>query len=456
MSIGVMTCSKLRKKSEELRQHSIYIRPDDSDTDFDFYVLIDSEEARKKNDFLKKLQIYINSGKISDKEKRKRSQESLLNSLDPNNLGLKVLIEKYPYRLFVVIDKNDNDWKVEGKTPLDNAFPWGKYSSQFIKKRICWLDKEEFEKALGKNEESNLLNSATNIFISFNPYERAKMWLYYKWIEHLVENRDDLHKEKLTLIIALFEEGMQLSSYSPITLFSLEGGAIKCDSKIFSISDKFEIKLIGNSNNSFMESQGKKEHVKDNELLSWEGTSLVNFSNTIFYKRHEIVENSLYSEYVSGSLEHYYILHEGYRPNFFVIFRALENALLRLGIYDERIYKFNGENPSCTKYFELGQIRIIELENDIFGLQVYNMDCLIIHQGLLDKLSYSDREIAQKINDLKNFIPFIVVTSGRGHPANLPENVKFLPFSVIEKTIAKCPHEKFLLTHIIFSLKKGE
>ena len=73
-------------------------------------------------------------------------------------------------------------------------------------------------------------------------------------------------------------------------------------------------------------------------------------------------------------------------------------------------------------------------------------DILIIHQGILEKLLGSDKdEIGKFINELKDKIPFIVITSGRGSPSTLPEDGKLLAFSNIESFLLKTYPEKFLL-----------
>jgi len=68
---------------------------------------------------------------------------------------------------------------------------------------------------------------------------------------------------------------------------------------------------------------------------------------------------------------------------------------------------------------------------------------IIMHQGVLetffgDKIPRKENEsFVEALKDfvcsLRGFIPFVVVDSGRGIPANLPPDLKFMPFSLIEE-----------------------
>ncbi len=89
-------------------------------------------------------------------------------------------------------------------------------------------------------------------------------------------------------------------------------------------------------------------------------------------------------------------------------------------------------------------------------------DVVIIHQGVLEKFLKTELENGEKasfieniaffVNALKRHVPHVVIDSGRGIPANLPDNVKFLPFSLIEDHLMKETVSKFSLTSVLMSL----
>lgn len=90
-------------------------------------------------------------------------------------------------------------------------------------------------------------------------------------------------------------------------------------------------------------------------------------------------------------------------------------------------------------------------------------DVLIIHQGVLEnffgkallgKKAISSDEFKTTLDGLKKFIPYIVVDSGRGIPANLPSDVKFMPFSIIEDYFMKESISKYSLTRVLMNLTR--
>ena len=283
MNIGIVNCPELGITENNIKQHSIYLLPDDSYTDFDFYVLVDSKEARERIRFLKKLHDYITTDNVNKRNK-------LLNSLDENDPCLKILIEKYPYRLFVVIDKDN--WKVNnGKTPLDNDFPWNNYNSQFIKKRICWIGKEELSNAFSESNQDvleirqvNAQNEAqrNNILADNNKFrwqERAKLWLYYKWVEHLMDIKgiNEIHNE---LGIGIDREVKQ---FVPLTVYPSRG--------------------IRRSRNFIIQSQKKiifQKRVDDKQNNKYMIAFSRHASPVLFGKNWQFFKSYIYSEGLSG------------------------------------------------------------------------------------------------------------------------------------------------------------
>ena len=98
------------------------------------------------------------------------------------------------------------------------------------------------------------------------------------------------------------------------------------------------------------------------------------------------------------------------------------------------------------------------------GKSVGKFDVAIIHQGVLEtflkphinqgKKSPFIENTADFIASLKQYIPGVVIDSGRGIPANLPENIKFLPFSLMEGFLMKDRIAKLSLTKVLMSLTR--
>lgn len=100
----------------------------------------------------------------------------------------------------------------------------------------------------------------------------------------------------------------------------------------------------------------------------------------------------------------------------------------------------------------------VEYNNDgnVFKKAEGFFDILIIHQGVLENF------IKNYLNDKKDYnaflesirrtIPYVVIDSGRGIPAKLPDAAKFLPFSLLEDFLMKDRIAKFSLTKNVMSL----
>jgi hypothetical protein len=84
-----------------------------------------------------------------------------------------------------------------------------------------------------------------------------------------------------------------------------------------------------------------------------------------------------------------------------------------------------------------------------------DMDAVIIHQGVLEKFFekvLQSSEYDTFLKALQESIPYVIVDSGRGIPAKLPDTAKFLPFSLIEDFLMKDRIAKYSLTKNIMSL----
>ena len=186
----------------------------------------------------------------------------------------------------------------------------------------------------------------------------------------------------------------------------------------------------------------------------------------------------LYCEDLSGAAAHYpqlsHMPKDDVQRTEFAC-RLLENGLLRIGIADERIFesavqKKRGYDELTAAgivfFYKIGDVSAgeppdelilsncleIKIENGQVEIAGNNVcDIIVLHQGILDKIEPSTLEKVGGLDgfilSLKEKIPFVVVTSGRGrpHPNELPEGVKFLPFSILEASIMAMPHSKFNL-----------
>lgn len=86
----------------------------------------------------------------------------------------------------------------------------------------------------------------------------------------------------------------------------------------------------------------------------------------------------------------------------------------------------------------------------------YKFDILIIHQGLLDKWLPGEMKTSAGVDffldSLKEYFRYVVVTTGRGKPANIPLDARVIPFSCIESFLFQKYPEKLLLTDTIMNL----
>jgi hypothetical protein len=161
-----------------------------------------------------------------------------------------------------------------------------------------------------------------------------------------------------------------------------------------------------------------------------------------------------------------------------IILQLIENALLKCVIIDERAARFLSSSDSMKKKFKLLRIEVpfrvhfkdrkeVQLTgNSRAGEEKFSdenldgLDIFIIHQGVLDSMGLDNEEKALDfLGKIKQSVPFVFVTSGRGKPDKVPNNVKFLPFSSIDSFLLKEYPEKILLIQSAMRLnlpKNGE
>ena len=154
------------------------------------------------------------------------------------------------------------------------------------------------------------------------------------------------------------------------------------------------------------------------------------------------------------------------------IVKLVETGLFRVLLIDERVTKFISEHANVAKTFEHIGVNAIDDNSDatkkLFdsiepskividdrGTTISDFEILIIHQGIIDKLLSGHEDPA----NVKNFIchiveevKYVIITTGRGSPANIPPTARVLPFSVIENTLFKNYPEKMILLDAVMNV----
>ncbi len=224
----------------------------------------------------------------------------------------------------------------------------------------------------------------------------------------------------------------------------------------------------------------------------------------IKYSRHDRSKpvNAIYTEALSGSQSYLNALSRlvsatGNKPDelyarYAGVARLLENAFLRILIIDERVMNFVNDRSSdemIKTFINMGiwvaDIRKPQSAKDRIAVKdtLYNLeykdsdlnekkqlkepaitmsgkdrqfDVLIIHQGIIDKwwAKHDHVKVKAVLNSIRKDcqIPWVVVTTGRGRPENIPDDEKVLPFSVIESALFRRYPEKLILVNTIMNL----
>ena len=81
-------------------------------------------------------------------------------------------------------------------------------------------------------------------------------------------------------------------------------------------------------------------------------------------------------------------------------------------------------------------------------------DILIIHQGIIDKWcsAHDKTVVGTLLKNLRQRVPFVVVTTGRGRPDNIPDDARVLPFTSVESTIFRKYPEKLVLVNTVMNI----
>lgn len=470
----------IKEKEKELKKHSIYMLDDDEhDRGFEFFVFIDSGDDKNRPYFLKELYNVAINGEVGKGFAVLGHKDELkkwlgINSNDDKRLTplnwLKIAIERYPYRLFVVIDPGK--WENNGKTPIENE-----NLHKFLKKRICWIDKKDFYLA-----NSNL--------------EKMKTWLAGLWISHILK---DIREYQDIGDIFIRPHAMNISeiSYIPATLpFDRDLKSKRYyDSLVYNLKNPGDglKKNDGDANFPvlFFSRHGDFWELGKVEVGRW----------NLDEELESIKKNVIYSENLSGSLSFFSqfltaLENIGKSKSELFLLKMIEQSLYRIGIADERFQEWwgnldirrsgsifqsrltalywEGENRYGQKKFPGHRVYCCFKYNDSFDIDwgkgkgknfkklwpgnQRGMDILIIHQGILDKgvKPKTKSKLTENILNLKDHFPFVVITSGRGNPENLPFGVKFLPFSGIEMCMAGGYFERITLFRQLMALISGD
>ncbi|MBE6395465.1 MAG: class I SAM-dependent methyltransferase [Lentisphaerae bacterium] len=152
----------------------------------------------------------------------------------------------------------------------------------------------------------------------------------------------------------------------------------------------------------------------------------------------------------------------------------VENALLRVLVIDERATKFLKDHRDVAEILKRAGVRacdenntgVADFRNSRFELAIdaetilaTDFDIVIIHQGIIDKILKEDNsqsDVGDFLKTLQQHIRYVVITTGRGTPSNIPPTARVLPFSIIEKTLFKRYPEKLLLVDTVMNILPNE
>ena len=153
------------------------------------------------------------------------------------------------------------------------------------------------------------------------------------------------------------------------------------------------------------------------------------------------------------------------------ITELIENAMMRMLIIDERVARFMREHSEVRKIIGgLGiavaddkEPQVIQLFTSdlsasvpVFsGLKITDFEIVIIHEGVVDKLlpGHEDKGIVEQwFNNLIEKLQYVVITTGRGAPTNIPNMARVIPYSIIESSILQRYPEKMILVGAVMNM----
>ena len=275
----------------------------------------------------------------------------------------------------------------------------------------------------------------------------------------------------------------------------------KYEERIVTLPESFKLDEK-QSNGSAAETHSKKIGLK----LCLGAESLGSFVTLNYIRHYRPYENDMigkaYAEPLSGTQSYLNTLgqlvtsnnDECQSENQSLLVMLHENALSRILIVDERTADFVEKHKGVSEVFSrmgmwvydhttwsspydensgiwregfrLPMTRTILTESEVGLEQMLNgsldwhgfrFDVLIIHQGLIDKWCQSQahrrESVARLLANLRKYVPYVLITTGRGTPANTPNTGRILPFSVIEKTLFRQAPEKLILMDTVMNVQ---
>lgn len=201
----------------------------------------------------------------------------------------------------------------------------------------------------------------------------------------------------------------------------------------------------------------------------------------ISYNRHDTDDAPLYSEPLSGSQTYLNALSNLSGDDTQWAMRLAENGLLRIAIIDERVRAFIAEHgEEIKRTYASMHIAVVDTSlpptikadeavlPDLMKLPFIvdpgddDFDLVVIHQGIIDKWwpgKHGKDEVRDILHSLRNPTGggsrFVVVTTGRGRPDNIPDNEKVLAFSSVEAFLFKRYPEKLNLVNSLMNILPG-
>jgi hypothetical protein len=89
------------------------------------------------------------------------------------------------------------------------------------------------------------------------------------------------------------------------------------------------------------------------------------------------------------------------------------------------------------------------------NVELKEFEIVVIHQGIIDKLLHGHEDkckVKDWLDKLVEKLHYVVITTGRGSPSNIPDTARVLPYSVIENSLLQRFPEKMLLVDAIMNI----
>ena len=442
-------CIEGVNEEDDLKKHGIYYMGTNLDEvitkkqslDYEFLVIDGSKECL----FIKAIQCLFNDKWPEDPDELKKIIKEEITSnrfderkcIDTTFSWMSRVIERLPGRVIIIGDKEDTKKEISKvnkppgwDSPKNNIQKW-------IKRRVSWIDinniivqsVDDFEEVLMEMWIKNLMLS------------KIEVESFKRYLEDINSKIQDLIAREISIGKYIGESNLKIPSIYKEIRYKKKQGTVSNflekqlgEMKRAAKTKKYQTILY------LSHDKGKVEPLKTDIYRA-------KYGGKNYYYGETLSRNSLHIPIIVGSNK----------------YRLAENALYRILIVDERVFKYY-ENSDIRSRFYVSGIDVVEqdyLEKIVIKLEKIepgNYDIIIIHQGILDKMKDKLKcGFEHFVNTLKLYIaPFVFITSGRGAPENIPQNTKFINFSSIESNMMTSFHQKVILTNILMkSLSVG-